>query len=380
MAKKKPKKKAARQRRPKGHGSYFFSESRGVFVQRVIVGRDADGGPLYVERSDPTEAGLAAKVALVGPTGPDATLREWFARWLEDCGVRKRTLAIRTGAVRDYFDPTLGHLKAAELTTGQINRAAAQWAAGADGLGANTVRMHLAVLHTALKAAQNSGLRPDNPAAGARKPPAVKKKINPFPVADAARVIAEASARPTTGIFAVIAATGCRYGEALALDVTDYEPGTGQLSISKTLDEDGETIGPPKTANGVRTITLPPAARPAVLAAIGRRATGPLFLNQLGLRTNRGSGRKAWFALLKRLGLARRTLHECRHTVATRMLAAGCPVGDVAKFLGDTPETVMRTYCHACGLDVGEMWGELLQSGVKVEPAGDYSAQVYYGA
>ena len=38
--------------------------------------------------------------------------------------------------------------------------------------------------------------------------------------------------------------------------------------------------------------------------------------------------------------------HSLRHWCASTLLAAGAPVPAVAGYLGDVPETVMRTYAH----------------------------------
>lgn len=39
--------------------------------------------------------------------------------------------------------------------------------------------------------------------------------------------------------------------------------------------------------------------------------------------------------------------HVLRHTYATHRLQEGVPVADVAKALGDTVRTLLRTYAHA---------------------------------
>jgi len=47
-------------------------------------------------------------------------------------------------------------------------------------------------------------------------------------------------------------------------------------------------------------------------------------------------------------------LHQPRHSVATAMISAAVPLGDVAKYLGDTVQTVVATYLHATGGRPGE--------------------------
>ncbi|WP_198145462.1 tyrosine-type recombinase/integrase [Frankia sp. EAN1pec] len=45
-------------------------------------------------------------------------------------------------------------------------------------------------------------------------------------------------------------------------------------------------------------------------------------------------------------GLPDATFHTLRHTFASTLLDQGVPVNVVAEYLGDRPETVLRTYAH----------------------------------
>lgn len=101
-------------------------------------------------------------------------------------------------------------------------------------------------------------------------------------------------------------------------------------------------------------------------AAIGRRKAGPLFVSRLGQRQRQGSVRGAFVTLLGSLGLRPRNPHQLRHSVATLLIAAGHPIADVAAYLGDVVNTVVKTYLHPTGASpVGVM--EALLSGRRVE-------------
>ncbi len=350
------KKKGARERRHKGTGAFFKSETRGVYIGRVIVGRTPEGKPVYVERSDPTEAGLAAKLARLEPPKPEIAMRDWLVRWLDEMDVRGRTEKIRRGAVANYLAPSLGHLKVREVTAQQINRAATSWG---EKVAPVTVRLYLAVLHTAFKAAQNAGLRPDNPAGAVKKPHVPKKKIEPFTREEVKSIVAEAAKQPNTRIVGALAMLGCRVGEALALDVPAFDTAAGTISITETQDDE-KSRGPTKSANGVRTIDVPPGLVPILVAAIGGRSDGPIFTSPSGGRSQYQSTRDAWHRVLKSLRLKVRNLHQLRHTVATLLLAAGWQVGDVSAYLGDSPETIMRTYCHPTGAKMGAAFHAVL--------------------
>jgi integrase len=56
----------------------------------------------------------------------------------------------------------------------------------------------------------------------------------------------------------------------------------------------------------------------------------------------------AWRPALRGAGLDERrfVFHALRHFAASNMLAEGAPITAVAGYLGDTVETVSRTYAH----------------------------------
>ena len=56
--------------------------------------------------------------------------------------------------------------------------------------------------------------------------------------------------------------------------------------------------------------------------------------------------------MLKELNIRVRGVHQLRHSCATYALASGVPIPDLAKHFGDTPEEMVRTYCHESGVDV----------------------------
>jgi integrase len=361
-----------RKRRLPGSGSVFFHEGRQVWIGRVIVGRKPDGKPLLLERSGTSIEQLQKKLAAIGPPGSGTTVGEWLDRWLAEMTCRPRTRTIRETDARLYLKPVLGRIPVAALTPVQIEQACVEWGRH---IAPNTVRKCVSVLRTALTAAIRARLRTDNPVSSARKPRAIRKKIDPFSTAQTALIIAEAARRRSTYPLALIAATGCRIGEAIALDCEDWD-GTS-VSISRTQGLDGAS-GPTKSSQGVRVCRVPLPARASLAAAKGGRTKGPLFVTASGRRTTHHLVRKAWAGredaphsnairgLLERLDLPYRSIHQLRHTSITNQLALGCAPADVARYHGITVEMVMRVYCHPTGRDSSEGMDRLLESGAKV--------------
>lgn len=347
-------------RRVSGTGSIWFHEGRQVWIGRAVVGTYPTGKPRYQQVSDPDQRKLADKLLLVRPAGDGETVGRWLTRWLAEMKVKPATRRSRTSAVKNYLATDLGHLPVAELTPRQIELAANNWP-----LEPASVRQTVSILSTALRDAVRAGLRSDNPARDAKKPRSPKKKIDLFTPDELKRIVAEAARRPNTRIFALLAVTGMRDGEAMALDVEDFDPKSRILSITKTLGACRE-LGSPKSHNSIRDIRVPdapPQALAAIRAAVAGRTTGSLFVTSTGRRIVYRVLYVAWAALLKRLSLRYRTPHQMRHSVASHMLAAGVPVADVAAYMGDVPSTIISVYTHPTGVDAAAAMERLFRSG-----------------
>lgn len=338
-------------KRAKGTGSIFFHKQRQVWVGRVPVGRNAKGKVRYAEKSHPEQTELVKLLSGVRPPGPTTTVAEWGERWLSGLNDRHTTTHSRRNVVRKHVIPSMGPTRVAALTPHDVNEASAAWLRHCEP---STVRTNLAVLGTMLQAAVLAGLRADNPVRLARRPRVAKTQVTPFTDAETREIVREASSRDSTLIFAFLATTGARVGEAMALTVQDWDGAAGTATITKTLSRG--KVGPPKTANGVRTIRVPSPGVPAMRAAAKGRKSGPLF---------GGAGyapvRAKWVAMLKRLGIPPRPMHQLRHSWASNALACSKGIAEVARYLGDTPETVLKTYVHATDADPSEWVEEMFK-------------------
>lgn len=340
----------AKSRAPRGTGSVFPDNRRGGWVAKVPVGRKPNGRLKYVEVRAPTQAEVVEERKKVEPAKSTTTLADWVVRWAKTLGQRAQTKDVYLEAVRLRINPALGHRPLAAITAFDVEEAARQW--GQDA-GAGTVRKTLAVLSICLQAATRAELIARNPVRAVRRPASPPTKLDLFTPAELRAIVDAGVARPDRRVFAVCAATGCRIGEALALRPPDYDDATGNLSIARTQTRfHGD--GPPKSRRGTRTVLVPTACRPALVAGVPR---GEYVAT-----------RNRWKTLLSHLGLRYRNLHQMRHSVASHAIAVGVPVANVARDLGDSVEMIIRTYCHAvAGASVGEAM-ETLLVGAKVAP------------
>ena len=157
-------------------------------------------------------------------------------------------------------------------------------------------------------------------------------------------------------LYKTLLASGCRIGEALALEWSDINLQTGTISISKTLNRYQET-NTPKSKAGLRDIEIDPATI-SLLKQYKKRQQ--LEWWKLGKSENivfTPFTTKYAYACLLRKRLQGHfksaevpdiSFHGFRHTHATIMLYAGIEAKDLQYRLGHSNITMtLNTYVHA---------------------------------
>jgi integrase len=196
------------------------------------------------------------------------------------------------------------------------------------------------------------------------------------------RLIEQADAEdPDFGVFLRLAATtGARRGELCALRWRDVDLNEGTLTISRALVDcaDGGYVEKDTKTHAARRIALDSSMVKSLRAHKQRQAERALmggvridgqtrvFSYELdGSVPWRPDGVTARFVRLRDgLGLTGVRLHDLRHFVATRMLAAGVPVPTVSGRLGHAnSSTTLNVYSHfleASDREAAEALGKLL--------------------
>jgi integrase len=147
-----------------------------------------------------------------------------------------------------------------------------------------------------------------------------------------------------------LAGTGARIGEALAVKVSDVvDIPRPAVRISKSVTDDGD-LGSPKTAAGVRTVTLPNWLAESLRLHIAEHSLGTndqLFPAPAGgvLPTRRFRSR-FWNPACEAAGVSV-TAHQLRHLHASALIDAGRPLPEIAARLGhENPSVTMQVYAH----------------------------------
>jgi integrase len=263
----------------------------------------------------------------------------------------------RESVVRNHIIPALGHVRLGKLSPIVIQTFYTDLGAR---YAPNTVQGIATTLSAALRMAVAWELLHRNPCVGARTAPAVRREPAVWTPEQVHSFLAAETNPDWHCLWAVLIETGMRRGELLALrwDDIDFEASTVRVerTITRAGKGKGNTIGPTKTARGVRNVALSAACLALLRDRRLRQAGGPpngqgplpifsVSVNQLHYRFVRLA------ASIPQLPRIRP--HDARHTNVVAALEAGIPLIVISERLGHASIRVTGdVYAHVTrGLD-----------------------------
>jgi integrase len=265
----------------------------------------------------------------------------------------------KPSAVRSYAEamrlrvlPELGARRLADVTRADVQLLVDRLAA--DGLDASTIRNSLLPLRVVYRRAIRRGQATVTPCANLELPSVDGKRDRIAAPDEAARILAALpdDLRP---VWAVALYAGLRRGEVLALRVEDVDLDAGLVRVERSWDPSARRFVEPKSRAGRRTVPIATALRELLVGHLLRsgRRTGLLFGDGTRPLDPRGIARRAATAW-KTSGVEGIGLHECRHTFASTMLAAGVGARVIAELMGHADAGLVWTrYGHVLpGADV----------------------------
>jgi len=189
----------------------------------------------------------------------------------------------------------------------------------------------------------------------ARTKRSVDVRALPSPAAMAEAIDAIVTQQPGSKTYRVMTAVayyaGLRPSEVVMLRVRSAElpkDGWGRLDVTEadiSFDEPGE----PKT--GPRSVPIPPVLVEMLREWIEENGmTTPdqlLFRTRNDTRPSGSNWARAWHRALESVGQNPMRVYDCRHAAATTWLRAGMPLGETARRLGHSVETLVSTYVGA---------------------------------
>ena len=317
------------------------------------------------------------------------TVREYLERWLEASATRVRptTLASYREHVKNHIAPRIGAERLQQLTPLMVDRLYAdllkegreskkktpegQKPPKGTPLSVSTVRRVGATLHKALTDAVKKKLVPYNVADAAELPKIERDvdsagDVQTWTREELDKFLAHVATDRLFPLWRLAAWTGCRRGELAGLTWRDLDTDAATITVQRarvTVSSTDVRESKPKTAKGRRQVELDTETCAALEAWRERQdaerktweretgkawpAHGLVFTLQDGSALHPDYLSRSFRAHVKRAKLATIRLHDLRHTHATLLLAAGVPVKVVSERLGhSTPAFTMTVYQH----------------------------------
>jgi integrase len=283
------------------------------------------------------------------------TLREVWETWLAGAGdgtIRNRSGdSYKPSVLRGYETsmrlrvlPELGGAKLTEITRLDVQ----DLADGMLGKGrdASTIRNTLIPLRAIYRRALARGEVAINPVGGVELPSVRGRRDRIASPKEAAALIAAVS-EEDRAVWATAFYAGLRLGELLALRDGDVDLEAGVIRVERSWDPHVGVIEP-KSRAGRRSVPIVAALRPHLAARkLRRRSATEFFFGDRGRPFNRNAlvnrANRAW----RKAKLSPIGLHECRHTFASILIAAGVNAKALSTYLGHSSiQITLDRYGH----------------------------------
>jgi integrase len=295
----------------------------------------------------------------VSPT--KITVQEHFEAWWEIKKEKvKPTTAENYRFILDrYILPKLGTQLLKDLTSVKIEKMLIELI---QEHSESTVRLVSITLSQGLERAVKDRLLPLNPAKGIERPKGKKRMVTPYTSSELRNLLGELESHRLFAFFRLLAYTGARRGEILALRWSDLDFEKATLSISKNRTRIGKTVieqDSTKGGDGKRIVQIDSDTLRLVRDHRKRQIeermkagslwqeANYIFTQENGLPLEPSTPYQLFKRTAKRLGLRSESLHSIRHLHATELLNSGVGVHLVKDRLGHSDiSTTLRIYAH----------------------------------
>lgn len=305
------------------------------------------------------------------------TVDAWAKEWVESLsGIAERTRHDYARDIRLHISPTFGPMRIDEVTKQDV----ARWVnrLQRDTKAPKTIANLHGTLYTLMRDAADAGLRTGNPCARTRLPRSdnLTNDDQVFLTPSEIQLVLSHVPEPARTLFAVMAGTGLRWGEASALQVGDVDllanpPSVRVQRAWVRLPEGGRELGPPKTRRSRRTVPLPPYLVEMLIPLTQRPAEEFLLTAPQGGPWHYTPAYRVWTKAVldaRRCDLHRRlpkadgpcdprvcvgvldkqpSIKALRHSYASLLVAQNIPITLIQRRMGhESIKTTSDTYSH----------------------------------
>ena len=289
-------------------------------------------------------------------TNPKMTVAEFLIGWANtQYGPdQESTQRSYLSVIKNHIEPTIGKIKAAELSTKTVENLFRDM--HANGFGAGTIRITRAALSAAYNDAVRLGDLVRNPVRNTKMPNVTANTTKPLPRADWEKVYLEATKHPRMHARIEVAGMlGLRPGEALGLKWADLNVDECTLLVERQVQRargkglvlkevKQKTVRTLKISQETVRILLTHKRHQSLNKAKWTKDNKLIFPNTVGQLGDEKSDRLAFKNLLKDAGVANYQLYQLRKTAFTTM-ASSTDLKTLMEFSGHTQvSTVLNSY------------------------------------
>ena len=354
--------------------SYKKKNGDTAYMFRAYIGK-VDGSSRYITRRGFETKGKARAALLQlqndieneDEIKKQATVEEISEKWLEEYSetVQDSTYIKTSRNFKNHIYPALGDRKIATITPLQIQEQVNEWSR-------KLVygRKLKGLLNQIFKYAIRHGYIDSNPVDSVvvtvRKKSNEKSDFyNKGELKTFMKLVAKTKDLEKIVLFRLLAFTGARRGEILALEWKDWNNNTLNINKAITRGFAGEEIGSTKTVSSKRLISLDQTTQ-NILKKWRKQKPGTryIFENEFGKPIPTSLPRKWLLGVLKDSKLRPIKIHGFRHTHASLCFDAGMTLKQVQHRLGHTDlKTTMNVYTHITTQakdDIGERFAKYI--------------------
>lgn len=282
------------------------------------------------------------------------TLEDAVTEWRKLIAVNLKPRGRKTAEshLRAHILPKLGSLAVADLTAKRLQGFVAEITPGRSG---KMVANILATLTGILRHARKWGWSiPQVSFSDLSMPEKVKTPAKMIDAANIRRLIAAAD-EPLKTILCVLASTGMRINEILALKVEDLDFDRKVIRVQHSVSPDG-TLGTPKSEASKADVPMPDALAKILRVFLKSKAyrenpLGLVFCNRNDRPYSDNKLREYKLSpLLESLKMRRVGFHAFRHAVASELIESGAPITVVRDQLRHSDVRItLGIYGHVIG-------------------------------
>jgi integrase len=319
---------------------------------RTVDGRDVTAPLTFATKADAGRYLSKVEADLLRGEWADprlgrTTFGEWADRWLDSTvNLRANTKAGYRSILRQYLRPAFQSYPLASIDVLAIR----MWLARleAEGVGQATRAKAYRLLARILGVAVEARYLAVNPCSirGAASDGTSEMRIA---TVEQVAAIAEQMPARYRALVLVAAFGGLRWGELAGLRRKRVDLERGTVTVAEQLVEvnGAFSVGPPKSAAGRRTVTLPAAVVTTLAHYTARSPDAFVFLSSQGTHLRRSNfNRRVWQPATRAAGLEGLRVHDLRHTAGTLATAAGGSLREVMQRLGHSTTVAAVRYQH----------------------------------